>query len=378
MPMRWLRAVVVLAVTAGFAVLTVSPASAVDDLVWQNFDYACSETAGQRTAMFVIWPPVDQVNGQDVAVQTGIVTALSISAPHQTVVGYPITPVGSILGKETLSDGRTRTTTASGRFIVGPGPTSVTVSMSVHWDDFRGTGSQNLTTTRTLALGACQPVPLVTFASQCSGMLLVNYANGDYSHRAGGTATFEVLGADGYSHRTSYAIRPNESFMLYVPPYAAKSVIVKANNVEVARGAYVAAPGCVGYVGQPGAPGSGGGQSGGQAGGGNNGGAGVAAGGGNSGGGGIGAGTTSVGDVQVGPGATGVATGEAPGASTVAPSESPRLLSTPVATRQLAAEQGVSANRHRDRHGARSRRSVRRCGGPRGTAPPDVGDGDSR
>jgi hypothetical protein len=130
-------------------------------------------------------------------------------------------------------------------------------------------------------------------------------------------------GTDGYTYQTSYGFRPYESANHDVPPYAAGSVTVKANNVEVARGAYVAAAGCTGYVGQPGTPNQGGGQSGGGTGGG-------ASGGGN-------AGTDS----------TGVATSAEPsataGTTTPTPSGSPQHPARTTAAPQLAAGQPVSA-----------------------------------
>lgn len=125
------------------------------------------------------------VNGREVVEQTGVITALSISVPWQKYPGHSITPVGSIFGEETFASSHAKS--ASGTFIVGPGPTSVTVSMSVHWDNFRGTGPRDLTTTRTLSLGPCQPIPLVTFEALCHGELKVGLANGDSDHRAGGT-----------------------------------------------------------------------------------------------------------------------------------------------------------------------------------------------
>lgn len=250
---RWLRGVVVLALAATGVLGVAAPAQAIDDLHWNSFHYGCTEVAGERVVGFIIWPPENE---------TGVVTGLSINVPWQEDYGSTFTSVGSIFGKETLADGSTRVRNATGRFVVGPGPTSVTVSLSVHWDNFGGTGPLDLTSTRTLSLGPCQPVPLVSFASRCNGELEVTYANGDRTHEAGGTAVFQILGAGGYFYETGYGLRPGEEVIHYVPPYAATSVTVKANNAVVAQSSWATAPGCSGYDIDPANPPAGGGQSG--------------------------------------------------------------------------------------------------------------------
>src|SRR5581483_4232610 len=157
-----------------------------------------------------------RVAGLTLAVLAGVVAALGYAAPARaagelTVASraYTCSPTqaGLRTGSWHVSSGvaaaGTVTAVAAGGsvavgFAAGAGPASVTLSLSVHWDD-TGSGPLDASVQDTLALDPCQPRPAVRLEQDCTGRVTVTLTNGSASaHTAGGTALFTITGTGGY------------------------------------------------------------------------------------------------------------------------------------------------------------------------------------
>jgi hypothetical protein len=214
-----------LAVTVVVAVLVVlgyaGPARADGELSVAGRGYTCSPTqAGLRTGSWRIASAVGTA---------GTVTAVSVSAGTATGAGPGATvPAGGAV---------------SVQFSVGAGPASVTLSLSVHWDDGGSGTPADASVQDTIALNPCQPRPAARFSQDCAGQVRVVLTNGSLAaHDAGGTALFTVTGTGGY-RQANVPVNAGATGTVVVPAASAGHIQVSANGATVAD-ASAPYPGC--------------------------------------------------------------------------------------------------------------------------------------
>jgi hypothetical protein len=245
---RWmLRRVGRVLVVAGLALAAsvglATPAHASTDISVMTFYQCLPIYAGQRSGFF----SVQSANGD-----TGSVTAVSLSPSDVTMVDGP--SVGQTFGNGGI---------AVVDFKAGPGPTSVTLHLGVHFDNLGGSGPTDQTYTPTIALNDCEKHPSVKFVSNCDGSVQVHEQNGPANDPAtgsttgaGGAVTFEIFGAYGYHlgpYQEPAGLGPGNETVLAT---AASDVKVTADGVLLAEYHYTPRPGCAGYVAPPaGSPG---------------------------------------------------------------------------------------------------------------------------
>jgi hypothetical protein len=197
-----------------------APARADGELTVSSRAYACSPTqAGLRTGN---WHVASAVGA------AGTVTAVSVSGGSASGVA----PGDSVGAGGSLTVG----------FSVGAGPSSVTLSLSVHWDD-TGSGPLDASVQDTIALTPCQPKPGASLVQDCAGRVTVTLTNGSTTgHDAGGTALFTITGTGGY-RQDGVAVPAGTTTTRVVPAANAQHVQVSANGVSIVDGS-APYPGC--------------------------------------------------------------------------------------------------------------------------------------
>jgi hypothetical protein len=205
-----------LAVTVAVVVLVLvgyaGPARADGELSVAGRSYTCSPTeAGLRTGSWRIASAVGTA---------GTVTAVSVSDGTATGAG-PGAPVPAG-GAVTV------------QFSVGAGPASVTLSLSVHWDDTGSGTPGDASVQDTIALNPCQPKPGAGFSQDCTGQVRVVLTNGSLAaHDAGGTAVFTVTGTGGY-RQANVPVNAGATGTVVVPAAGAGHIQVSADGATVA------------------------------------------------------------------------------------------------------------------------------------------------
>lgn len=204
-------------------------ARAAGEVFVSSFDYICTTTAGVRHGWWAADSHVDA---------PGTLVSLQLSTP-------------SALREHTAPGTAVNANTRfSATFTVGRGPTEMTFTATVRWEQRPDGGPLEVTVRQTQRLNDCEEHPTATLASKCDGTVEVRYGNGGPGDlkNTGGEVAFEFFGAFGY-HVGPYW--PNSWRGLnthVVPAAAASSIRVTGNGKTLVQGGYQAAPGCVGYV----------------------------------------------------------------------------------------------------------------------------------
>lgn len=212
-----------LAVLAGVvaALGYAAPARAAGELTVASRAYACSPIqAGLRTGSWHVTSAVGAA---------GTVTAVSAS-DGASVSGVAVGDTVAAGGAVTVG------------FSAGAGPASVTLSLSVHWDD-TGSGPLDASVQDTLALDPCQPKPAARLEQDCAGRVAVTLTNGSaVAHTAGGTALFTITGTGGY-RQEGVAVPAGTTATRLVPAANAGHLQVSAAGVSIVDGS-APYPGC--------------------------------------------------------------------------------------------------------------------------------------
>jgi hypothetical protein len=197
-----------------------APARADGELTVTARTYACSPSeAGLRTGSWHVNSAVGAA---------GTVTAVSVSAG--SVSG--LTPGDPVGAGGSLTAG----------FSVGAGPSSVTLSLSVHWDD-TGSGPLDASVQDTLARNPGQPRPAASLVQDCAGRVTVTLSNGSTAgHDTGGTALFTITGTGGY-RQDGVPVPAGTTATRVVPAANAGHVQVSANGLSIVDGS-APYPGC--------------------------------------------------------------------------------------------------------------------------------------
>lgn len=212
-----LAVLAVVVAALGYAV----PARAAGELAVASRAYSCSPTqAGLRTGGWRVTSAVGTA---------GTVTGVSVSdgaSVSGVAVGDPVAAGGAV----TVG------------FSAGAGPSSVTVSVSVHWDD-TGSGPLDASVQDTLTLDPCQPRPAASLVQDCAGRVTVTLTNGSVSaHTAGGTALFTITGTGGY-RQEGVAVPAGATTTRLVPAANAGHLQVSATGMSIVDGS-APYPGC--------------------------------------------------------------------------------------------------------------------------------------